>query len=126
MIRSFSLAVAFVALAAMPAFAGGGGGGGSKSNYIVRVKNNGAVSEAVSVTQGATASLVGSKTLAANQVGQWSIKKGAYTVGAYDLAGVQLGEGAFNTQNVKNQYVLAAISPGGSPEATVVGSPNRF
>lgn len=129
MIRSFSFAVALVVAAAVavPAFAGGGGGGGgSKSNYRVRVKNNGTVTEAVSVTQGSAPSLVGSKTLSANQVGQWSVKKGSFVVAAYEATGGDaLASQAFNAGAAKNIYALAAIDPK-NELATVTGSKSTF
>lgn len=124
MIRSFSFAVALVAVAAVasPALAGGGGGGGSKSNYTVRVKNNGTQSEAVSVTQGSTPSLVGSKVLSANQVGQWSVKKGAFVVANYSADGATTGTSqAFTAGAAKRIYALAAIDTTNSL-ATVTGS----
>lgn len=129
MIRSFSFAVALLAMAtvAMPAFAGGGGGGGgSKSNYRVRVKNNGTETAAVSVTQGAAPSLVGSKVLSANQVGQWSVKKGNFVVAAYEAAGGSaLAEQAFVANQAKNIYALAAIDTANTL-ATVTGSKSAF
>lgn len=128
MIRSFSFAVALVVAAAVavPAFAGGGGGGGSKSNYRVRVKNNGTVTEAVSVTQGSTPSLVGSKVLSANQVGQFSVKKGSFVVAAFETTGGDaLASQAFNAGAAKNIYALAAIDPENAL-ATVTGSKSTF
>ena len=130
MILSFSFALSLVAAAAVavPAFAGGGGGGGgSKSNYRVRVKNNGTVTEAVSVTQGSTPSLVGSKTLSANQVGQWSVKKGSFVVAAYTTEATsgneQLAKQAFNAGAARNIYALAAID---GTVGTVTGSKSTF
>lgn len=127
MIRKVTFAVAVLAAVAVaaPAFAGGGGGGGggSKSNYTVRVKNNGSVQEVVSVTQGSSPSLAGNKTLNANQVGQFSVKKGAFVVAAYDPAstGSPLGSQAFTAGAAKRIYALAAIDPAESV-ATVTGS----
>jgi len=126
MIRKVTFAVAVLAAVAVaaPAFAGGGGGGGgSKSNYTVRVKNNGSVQELVSVTQGSTPSLAGNKTLNANQVGQFSVKKGAFVVAAYDPASTAsaLGQQAFTAGAAKRIYALAAIDPTNSV-ATVTGS----
>ena len=126
MIRKVTFAVAVLAAVAVaaPAFAGGGGGGGgSKSNYTVRVKNNGSVQELVSVTQGSAPSLAGNKTLNANQVGQFSVKKGAFVVAAYDPASTAsaLGQQAFTAGAAKRIYALAAIDPTNSV-ATVTGS----
>ena len=126
MIRKTFIALAVVALAvtaSAPAFAGGRSGGGGKSNYTVRVKNNGAESEVVSVTQGATSNLVGSKTLGPNAVGQWSVKKGQFVVGAYDPADTSaaLGEQLFNAGPAKMIYALAAIDTT-EGVATVTGS----
>ena len=126
MIRKTFIALAVVALAvtaSAPAFAGGRSGGGGKSNYTVRVKNNGAESEVVGVTQGTTANLVGSKTLGPNAVGQWSVKKGQFVVGAYDPADTSaaLGEQLFNAGPAKMIYALAAIDTA-EAVATVTGS----
>jgi hypothetical protein len=115
MIRKTFIALAVAAMvitASAPAFAGGrSGGGGGKSNYTVRVKNNGAVSEVVSVTQGTSPTLVGSKTLGPNAVGQWSVKKGQFVVGAWDPADTSaaLGQQLFNAGPAKLIYALAAI-----------------
>ncbi len=128
MIRKTFIALAVAAMVvsvSAPAFAGGrSGGGGGKSNYTVRVKNNGAVSEVVSVTQGSSPSLVGSKTLGPNAVGQWSVKKGAFVVGAWDPAETAepLGSQAFNAGPARLIYALAAIAPGAEIPATVTGS----
>lgn len=127
MIRKTFIALAVMALAvtaSAPAFAGGRSGGGGKSNYTVRVKNNGAESEVVSVTQGATSNLVGSKTLGPNAVGQWSVKKGQFVVGAYDPADPAagaLGEQLFNAGPARMIYALAAIDTT-EGVATVQGS----
>jgi hypothetical protein len=126
MIRKTFIALAVVALAvtaSAPAFAGGRSGGGGKSNYTVRVKNNGAVSEVVSVTQGTAANLVGSKTLGPNAVGQWSVKKGQFVVGAWDPADTSavLGEQLFNAGPARMIYALAAIDTT-ELVATVTGS----
>jgi hypothetical protein len=126
MIRKTFIALAVVALAvtaSAPAFAGGRSGGGGKSNYTVRVKNNGAESEVVSVTQGTASNLVGSKTLGPNAVGQWSVKKGQFVVGAYDPADTSaaLGEQLFNAGPARMIYALAAIDTA-EAVATVTGS----
>ena len=126
MIRKTFIALAVVALAvtaSAPAFAGGRSGGGGKSNYTVRVKNNGAESEVVGVTQGTTANLVGSKTLGPNAVGQWSVKKGQFVVGAWDPADTSaaLGQQLFNAGPAKLIYALAAIDTT-EGVATVTGS----
>jgi hypothetical protein len=126
MIRKTFIALAVVALAvtaSAPAFAGGRSSGGGKSNYTVRVKNNGAVSEVVGVTQGTTANLVGSKTLGPNAVGQWSVKKGQFVVSAWDPADTTaaLGEQLFNAGPAKMIYALAAIDTA-EAVATVTGS----
>jgi hypothetical protein len=125
MIRKTFIALAVVALAvtaSAPAFAGGRSGGGGKSNYTVRVKNNGAESEVVSVTQGSSPALAGGKTLGPNAVGQWSVKKGQFVVGAYvpgepDALGQQL----FNAGPARTIYALAAIDTT-EGVATVQGS----
>ena len=126
MIRKTFIALAVVALAvtaSAPAFAGGRSGGGGKSNYTVRVKNNGAESEVVGVTHGTTANLVGSKTLGPNAVGQWSVKKGQFVVSAWDPADTTaaLGEQLFNAGPAKMIYALAAIDTA-EAVATVTGS----
>jgi hypothetical protein len=126
MIRKTFIALAVLALAvtaSAPAFAGGRSGGGGKSNYTVRVKNNGAESEVVSVTQGTASNLVGSKTLGPNAVGQWSVKKGQFVVGAYDPADTSaaLGEQLFNAGPARMIYALAAIDTA-EAVATVTGS----
>jgi hypothetical protein len=126
MIRKTFIALAVVALAvtaSAPAFAGGRSSGGGKSNYTVRVKNNGAESEVVGVTQGTTANLVGSKTLGPNAVGQWSVKKGQFVVSAWDPADTTaaLGEQLFNAGPAKMIYALAAINAA-EAVATVTGS----
>ena len=128
MIRKTFIALAVAAMvitASAPAFAGGrSGGGGGKSNYTVRVKNNGNQPAVVGVTQGATAGLAGSKTLGSNAVGQWSVKKGQFAVGAWDPAsatGSALGEQVFNAGPAKLIYALAAVDAAESV-ATVTGS----
>jgi hypothetical protein len=128
MIRKTFIALAVMALAVTvttPAFAGGrSGGGGGKSNYTVRVKNNGNQSAVVGVTQGATATLAGSKTLGANAVGQWSVKKGQFAVGAWDPAsatGSALSEQLFNAGPARLIYALAAVDAA-EGVATVTGS----
>jgi hypothetical protein len=127
MIRKTFIALAVAAMVvsvSAPAFAGGrSGGGGGKSNYTVRVKNNGAVSEVVSVTQGTSPTLVGSKTLGPNAVGQWSVKKGQFVVGAWNPAetSAALGQQLFNAGPAKLIYALAAIDTT-EGVATVSGS----
>jgi hypothetical protein len=126
MIRKTFIALAVAAMVmsvSAPAFAGGRSGGGGKSNYTVRVKNNGAVSEVVSVTQGSSPTLVGSKTLGPNAVGQWSVKKGQFVVGAWDPADTSaaLGQQLFNAGPAKLIYALAAIDTTAGV-ATVTGS----
>jgi hypothetical protein len=123
MVRKFFIAAAVLATVAVaaPAFAGGRSSGGGKSAYTVRVKNNGTVSEFVSVTQGASPAVAGGKTLNANQVGQWSVKKGAFVVAASDPAATStfLGQQAFNAGPAKLIYALAAQD---GTVATVTGS----
>ena len=126
MIRKTFIALAVAAMVmsvSAPAFAGGRSSGGGKSNYTVRVKNNGAVSEVVSVTQGTLSSPVGSKTLGPNAVGQWSVKKGQFVVAAYDPADTSapLGGQLFNAGPAKLIYALAAIDTTAGV-ATVTGS----
>ena len=89
MIRSFSLALAVVALAfaADAAFAGGRSGGSSKSNnQYVRIKNTGAAPVLVNAKTGAATGASGAKTVNQNGVAQFTTKKVASQAWAADTA----------------------------------------
>ena len=88
MIRTFTLALAIVALAFATdaAFAGGSSSGSSKSNnQTVRIKNIGAAPVLVNAKNGAV-SAAGGKTVSSNGVAQFKIKRGAANAFAQNQA----------------------------------------
>jgi hypothetical protein len=89
MIRTFSLALAIVALAFATdaAFAGGRSSGSSKSNnQVVRIKNIGSAPALVNAKTGAATGASGAKTVNQNGVAQFTTKKVASQAWAADTA----------------------------------------
>ena len=89
MIRSFSIALAVLALACATdaAFAGGRSGGSSKANtQSVRIKNTGAAPVLVNAANGSTTGAAGAKQIAQNGVAQFRLKKVASQAWAADTA----------------------------------------
>lgn len=119
------LGLAALSLAlATPAFAGGGGGG-SKGNIPVRMKNVGAAPVAVNSVSGAASvsSLIsGARTVAANGIAQFNVRKGAFTSLAADPNNPQVTNKvrSFNTRTFKTIYLYAQQD---TTAATLVGAP---
>jgi len=89
MIRTFTLALAIVALAFATdaAFAGGSSSGSSKSNnQTVRIKNIGSAPVLVNAKTGAATGATGAKTVNQNGVAQFTTKKVASQAWAADTA----------------------------------------
>jgi hypothetical protein len=127
MIRS---TLGFVALAtlslalALPVFAGGGGGG-SKGNIAVRMKNVGAAPVAVNSVSGSASLstlISGARTVAANGVSQFNVRKGAFSSLAADPNNPQATNKvrSFNTRSFKTIYLYAQQD---TTAATLVGAP---
>jgi len=128
MSRRSLLAVALASLVlacSAPVFAGGGGGGGSKGNVNVRMKNVGAAPVAVNAVSGGASlqSLInGARSVAANGVTQFKVRKGGFTALAADPNNPQSVNKVrtFNTRNFKTVYLYAQQD---ATAATLVGAP---
>jgi hypothetical protein len=89
MIRSFSIAMAVIALAFSADFANAGGrsSGSSKSgNQSVRIKNIGPAPVLVNAKNGAATGAAGAKTVSQNGVAQFRLRKVASQAWAADTA----------------------------------------
>lgn len=122
---TFALAAVSLAVS-VPVVAGGGGGGGTKGGSIpVRIKNVGVAPVAVNAVSG-NASLealaAGARTVAANGVSQFGVKKGGFTAVAAnpDNPLVVNKVRNFDTRNFKTIYLWAEAS---TTAATLVGAP---
>ncbi len=119
------LALATVSLAlAAPALAGGGGGG-SKGNIPVRMKNVGPAPVAVNSVSGSASLstlIAGARTVAANGIAQFSVRKGAFSSLAADPNNAQVTNKvrSFNTRTFKTIYLYAQQD---TTAATLVGAP---
>jgi hypothetical protein len=123
--RLSMLAIATLSLAlAVPALAGGGGGG-SKGNIPVRMKNVGASPVAVNSVSGSASVgtlISGARTVAANGIAQFKVRKGAFTSLAADPNNPQATNKVrnFNTRSFKTIYLYAQQD---TTAATLVGAP---
>jgi hypothetical protein len=120
-------AVAAVALAvSVPVLAGGGGGGGSKGGNIpVRMKNVGSQPVAVNSVSGSASlqTLIGgARTVAANGISQFNVKKGSFSSLAADPNNPQAVNKVrnFSTREFKTIYLYAQQD---TTAATLVGAP---
>ena len=111
MIRTFSLALAIVALAFATdaAFAGGRSSGSSKSNnQTVRIKNIGSAPALVNAKNGAATAAAGGKTVSGNGVAQFTIKKGAAQAYVQSQTGANPQTLDFSFPKSQYVYLLAA------------------
>lgn len=123
MIRNLAVValLATIAAVSVPALAGGGGSG----NIPVRMKNVGSAPVSVNAVSGsATQSQVlsGARTIAANGVAQFKVRKGGFTAVAADPNAPQVVNSVrnFNTRNFKTIYLYAQQD---TTAATLVGAP---
>ena len=127
MIRSFSLALAVVALAfaADAAFAGGRSGGSSKSNnQYVRIKNTGAAPVLVNAKTGAATGASGAKTVNQNGVAQFTTKKVASQAWAADTA--QAVPATLDYSFPKSQFVYLLAAADGTTTTLTFSPPGKI
>jgi len=120
-----ALAVLALSVAVAVPVVAGGGGGGSKGNVSVRIKNVGVASVAVNAKSGSVTVnqlLSGAKTVAANGVGSFSVKSGAFTaLAANPSSPLAVNKvRSFNTRGFSTVYLYAQQD---STAATIVGAP---
>jgi hypothetical protein len=113
--------LATIAASSLPVFAGGGGG----ANVPVRIKNVGVDPVGVNALSGSPTQsqlLNGARTIAANGVAQFRVRKGAFTAAAADPSAPQVTNNVrrFNTRNFKTIYLYAAQD---TTMATMLGAP---
>ena len=128
MLRRSLVAAASAALllaVSVPVFAGGNGGGGSKGGIPVRIKNVGVDPVGVNAISGSASAQTltqGARTLAANGVAQFGVKKGTFTAVAADpndpLTTNKVR--SFSTRDFKTIYLYAQQD---GTAATLVGAP---
>jgi hypothetical protein len=114
--------LATIAAVSVPALAGGGGGSG---NIPVRMKNVGSAPVAVNAVSGsATQSQLesGARTIAANGISQFNVRKGGFTAVAANPNAPQAVNKVrnFDTRNFKTIYLYAQQD---TTTATLVGAP---
>jgi len=129
MIRSFSLALAVVALvfAADAAFAGGGSGGSSKSkNQFVRIKNIGSAPVLVNAKTGAAAGAAGAKTVNQNGVAQFKTKRVASSAWASDTAQNAPVAAPLQYSFPKSVYVYLLASTDGTTSTVTFSPPGKI
>jgi hypothetical protein len=114
--------LATIAAVSVPALAGGGGGSG---NIPVRMKNVGSAPVAVNAVSGsATQSQLesGARTIAANGIAQFNVRKGGFTAVAANPNAPQTVNKVrnFDTRTFKTIYLYAQQD---TTTATLVGAP---
>jgi len=124
MIRSVATLSLIAVLAAVSVPAVAGGGGGAASNVAVRMKNVGTDPVAVNARSGnATITQLQNtaRTIAANGVAQFTVKKGAFRSIAADPDNTSINSvRSFQTRNNKVIYLYAQQD---TAAATLVGAP---
>jgi hypothetical protein len=115
--------LATIAAVSVPALAGGGGGG--SGNIPVRMKNVGSAPVGVNAVSGNVSPsqlLNGGRTIAANGIAQFKVRKGGFTAGAADPNAAQTVNKVrnFSTRNFKTIYLYAQQD---TTTATLVGAP---